>query len=144
MTEKKNEFHDNDKAEELITKDDLESFRNWVNRISGFFKRWGAFKLILVFFIILILFFGTDEQKQAIIDRYVLFQDWGTFGGATSYTYVIILLTVSNIATIIYFRITSKMRIEENNRLGKEKSFLQELLTNQSLHSSDSNRKTNN
>jgi len=77
---------------------------------------------------------ATDRQKEEFIDYWILLKS-----ANHSYFYIILgILLLLIVVQNIYFRKLLEIRKQENNRIGEEKSLLQQaLLPNNDLTSSD-------
>ena len=81
------------------------------------------------------LIWGTIDQKREFIDLYILQKH--AFQNRVS-----CIIVISGLVAVILFggyycRLGLKMRKEENNRIGREKSELQALLIGKGLESSE-------
>lgn len=105
-----------------------------IKSVATIFKAVGMHGFFVVVFTTFIFAFASLEQKRAIIDTYILFKP-----GEYNYypvIFVTILLILMFIVIIIYQSQMLKMRKRENNRIGEEKSKLQEKELNKKLKSS--------
>ena len=85
-----------------------------------------------MFFAAVFLIFATEAQKHFFIDKYILLK------GEVTYCLVVVLfLLVVIILGGSYLLKDLNARKDENNRIGKEKSDLQELLLKKELRSSE-------
>lgn len=102
--------------------------------IASLIKTFGLPTTIFIVLVAFILGFASIEQKQAIIDRYILFR---FPEGLVSAAFTCFLLLGSLILTIIYCRLNAKKLKQENNRIGYEKTRLQQKLIDAELNTSD-------
>lgn len=92
-----------------------------------------GFIVVMVFFVFLV--WGSADQKSVFIDRFVLLKNLDQ----NPFPCVIIIITLLLImlVTSIYWAKMLNLRKEENNRIGQEKSALQEKLLKRELESSN-------
>jgi len=112
-------------------------FNSTLKLLTSVFKEVGLVGFIFVTVTTIFLIWGTNKQKEEFIDRFVLLKHTGD-DPIPCVMVVAFLLMILVLATIYYNKMLG-LRKEENNRLGKEKSRLQEILLEKTLHSSDEN-----
>jgi hypothetical protein len=80
-------------------------------------------------------FYSTPEQKQLLIDNYFLFRN---FGSTSTPVYMTVsFLTIMLMTSVISCYVHRQRSKAENNRIGKEKSHLQEELLKKKLKTSE-------
>ena len=117
----------------MAGKDNSES-TGWIKHMAGIVKEVGLLGFITLFVAFIFLFFSTLEQKQEFVDRFILLKD----GDKNPFPCAMIVLCLFVIILIggMYNSRMLKLRKEENNRIGKEKSDLQKRLLEKDLNSS--------
>lgn len=85
-----------------------------VKSIAGVVKEFGAINTLIAAFIFIVLFFSTQEQKQEIVDTYVLFKNENYL----AQIFVILIMITVIILQHVYYRKTLNVKTEENKRLG--------------------------
>lgn len=108
---------------------------SYIKYLAGIMKEIGLTGFIVVVVVAVFLIWGTSDQKREFIDRFILLKhiDQNPFSCVLVVVGLLFLLLVGS----IYSSKMSKLRREENNRIGKEKSDLQELLLKKELNSSE-------
>ena len=103
--------------------------------LAGIMKEVGLVGFIVLVVTFTFLVWGTVEQKREFIDKFILLKNIDE----NPYPYVIIIIFLLLIIVVggIYANKLLKARKEENNRIGQEKSRLQEILLKKDLHSSN-------
>lgn len=103
-----------------------------VKLLTTVVKEIGLTGLLVVTVIAIFLFYGTEKQKQLFIDKFILLK------GDVSYCVVVILFLMATIVLGGTYQFKSlKAREAENNRIGREKSKLQEQFLDKELRSSE-------
>ena len=101
--------------------------------LTTLFKEVGLLGFVVIFLTFLFLVWGTSEQKRLFIDSYILLR-------SEEITHCVVvtltLLAILVISSIYNYKI-GKLRKEENNRIGQEKSALQKALLRDDLNTSD-------
>lgn len=113
-----------------------DSITGIIEKVLELVQRFGLTNFLLVTAVIFFLLYSEDRQKVEAIDRYLLGKQWSEPQNILSNFYIYLVLLIALIVSIWYCRTNAKMRKAENNRLGEEKSFLQQLLTEQNLTTS--------
>lgn len=110
--------------------------RSLLKYFTGIVKEIGLTGFIIVVVVFVFLIYGTAEQKREFIDRFILLKH---VSSSNPFNCIIVVLFLVAIITIggIYYNLIFNLRKKENNRIGKEKSKLQEQLTGRNLRSSD-------
>jgi hypothetical protein len=112
----------------------FEIFRLFIDTVSS--VGWAGFFIFI--FAIMLLWFPSSEQKQEIIDIYLLFK-WN--GNYYYFIFPAMLVLLAFIAQnrIYHAKYNGQLEIKKNElkRCAKEKSKLQQRLTNKKLHHSD-------
>ncbi len=106
-----------------------------IKYLAGIMKEVGLIGFIVLVIASVFLIWGTTVQKREFIDTFILLKNTNQ----NQFPCVIVILTLFLLLVIgsIYSNKMLKLRREENNRIGKEKSVLQEKLLGKSLNSSD-------
>lgn len=106
-----------------------------IKHLAGIMKEVGLIGFIVLVIASVFLIWGTVDQKREFIDTFILLKN----SNQNSFPCVIVILTLFLLLVIgsIYSNKMLKLRREENNRIGKEKSDLQENLLDKNLNSSD-------
>ncbi len=106
-----------------------------IKYLAGIMKEVGLVGFVVLVIASVFLIWGTAVQKREFIDTYILLKN----SNQNQFPCVIIILTLFLLLVIgsIYSNKMLKLRRQENNRIGKEKSDLQEKLLGKSLNSSD-------
>ena len=107
----------------------------YIKFLAGLFKELGLAGFLVVFLSAFFLIFSNRNQKLRFIDTFILLDD----AEQNKYPCVIIILTLIVLVLIgsYFYRKEIKLMRRENNRIGEEKSKLQEKLLEKSLESSD-------
>lgn len=103
--------------------------------LAGIMKEVGLPGFIVLVCVSIFLLWGTTEQKREFIDIYILQKHLNQ--NPFPCVIVIISLLLLLVMGSIYSNKILKLRKEENNRIGMEKSELQEFLLSKKLKSSD-------
>lgn len=101
--------------------------------LSALMKEIGIINFIVLFVVIFLLWYGTPAQKEEFIDTWILLKRQDSH--ATCIIVVVCLIILSIIGTIFYIG-SMKLLRKENERIGLEKSMLQEKLLKLPLSSS--------
>jgi hypothetical protein len=109
----------------------LFSLKFWV----AVMKELGILAFIVFFLAMIFLFFASNEQKSAFIDKFFLFQDVNK--NPFPFSFVIAGLILVIILQYLYFKRILSIKEDANKRLGEEKSDLQSRLLNKRLNSSN-------
>lgn len=105
-----------------------------IKLLTTIVKEIGLTGLLVVTVIAIFLFYGTEKQKQLFIDKFILLK------GDVSYCVIVILFLMAIIILGGTYQTKNlKARKAENNRIGREKSELQEQFLNKELRSSENN-----
>jgi len=106
-----------------------------IKYLAGIVKEIGLTGFIVVVIVAIFLIWGTADQKREFIDRFILLKhvNQNPFSCVLVVVGLLFLLLIGSIYSSRMF----KLRKEENNRIGKEKSELQELLLKKELNSSE-------
>ncbi|MEM9679473.1 MAG: hypothetical protein AAF901_04045 [Bacteroidota bacterium] len=103
--------------------------------LSGILKEVGTPGFITIVLTSVFLIWGTLVQKREFIDRFILLKN------TNQNPYPCVIVVVGLLALLLLSSIYSakmlKLRKEENNRIGKEKSELQQILLEKKLKSSE-------
>lgn len=97
-----------------------------IKYLASIFKSIGLTGFIVVMLTFIFLVFSTAAQKTAFIDTWILLENVGS--NPFPSIMIIVSLCVVLLMTTVYCNKMAKVRKEENNRIGREKSELQELL----------------
>lgn len=108
---------------------------SYIRNLAIIIKEVGFPGFLAATLVFIFLAWGTDEQKREFIDLYILQKHMHQ-------NLSVCVITISSLVLLIimggvYFGRLTRLRKEENNRIGKEKSELQQLLTKKALESSD-------
>lgn len=104
----------------------------WLSLLTSLFKELGLPGFITVIVTFVFLFWGSAEQKREFIDTFILLKNQNPFPCVIIIVSLIAVLLIST----FFYRKMLKLRKEENNRIGEEKSKLQSELLNKKLRSS--------
>ena len=117
------------------SKESVSQESSYIKYLAGIVKEIGLTGFIVVVVVAVFLIWGTSDQKREFIDRFILLKhiDQNPFSCVLVVVGLLFLLLFGS----IYSSKMSKLRREENNRIGKEKSDLQELLLKKELNSSE-------
>ena len=102
--------------------------------MAGILKELGLPSFVFFISFLTFLYYGTNEQKQEFIDRFVLFK--GANEDLFPFCIVLAVVLILFAGTTYYQRMRIKILKEENERIGKEKSKLQEAILEKGLNSS--------
>jgi predicted membrane protein len=108
----------------------VSSLKFWVTSI----KELGIPSFIVLFFVIIFVTFASKDQKSQFIDEFFLFKDVSK--NPFPVAFVVLILIAAIILQYVYYNKIINQKSKENERLGAEKSKLQEVLLNKQLHSS--------
>jgi len=101
---------------------------------AALIKELGIPAFVVLFFVICFIWFATVEQKREFIDKYFLLKD--VQNNPFPFTLIIVVLLLIIILQHIFYNKILKIHRDENDKLGIEKSDLQEKLLNKKLNSS--------
>lgn len=94
----------------------------WANILS----KYGISGVMVLFVVILILGFASNDQKQQIIDTYILFKP--PEGDCTVYFKVVLLLIIGIIIEAIFWHRTVNLKKERIEDLTRDKTDLYDKL----------------
>jgi len=102
--------------------------------LTTVFKEVGLVGFIFVVCTTIFFLWGTKGQKEEFVDRFILLKNPNDDPFPCIIVVVFLLLIL--VLITIYNRKMLQLRKDENNRLGEEKSRLQEMLLKRNLNSS--------
>lgn len=109
---------------------DVTSLKFWAAAI----KELGIPAFLVLFSTVIFLYYSTLGQKREFIDRFFLLKKPSEDPFPFSFVILVALLII--ITQHVYYNKIIDSKDQENKRLGKEKSNLQEKLLNRNLNSS--------
>lgn len=102
--------------------------------LSGIIKELGLPSFMFFCTLMVFIWYGTKEQKEQFIDRFVLLKT--VQDDPFPFALVIVFLLFILFITIVQFNVRLKILQEENSRIGEEKTRLQNKLIEHELKSS--------
>lgn len=103
--------------------------------IATIIKEVGTFGFILAFSALVWIVYFDKGQRDYFIDHFLLLKPLN--GSYLPCIFVVLILTIALLAVLIVGTKMLSLQKKENNRLGEEKSRLQEKLLDRELNSSD-------
>src|SRR5213595_3930557 len=100
---------------------------------ASLIKELGIPAFVVLFFVLIFLWFASPSQKGEFIDKFFLLKD--IKNNPFPFSLVVLALLLIIILQWIFYNKIIKMHKKENEKLGEEKTNLQERLLNKKLHS---------
>ncbi len=112
-----------------------ETVEKWIDFFTILIKKVGFSGFIVITFLGIFLFIFSNKQQERFIDTYILFRNTGN--NPLYCSLFILFLIVIIVILAVFYNKDMKLKKEENNRIGKEKSELMEICLKQKLSTSD-------